>query len=163
MDAEEEITFTTPADDLGWRLDDIFGSTVKTPGREESDGEGDLYMEMFVVEIPQPPLPPLTQRVKELFRFKIWQLSYLMTVHDSNPYDDWEDEMMTKEKKTIDWFRWVLIGVSCLFLAFVLPRACSRINSLFNSGDDNAIEEAVEHLIEAKTGISVDLTPNSPE
>lgn len=41
--------------------------------------------------------------------------------------------------------------------------ACSSINEKVGLKDDNFVEEAVEVIIEEKTGIEMDLTPSTPE
>lgn len=41
--------------------------------------------------------------------------------------------------------------------------SCEPINRYFGLQDDNVIEEMAEVAIKMETGISVDLTPNSPE
>jgi hypothetical protein len=48
---------------------------------------------------------------------------------------------------------------------FVVSALVAGIGSrvAFNMKDDNPIEEAAEKVIQDKTGIDVDLTPNSPE
>ena len=36
---------------------------------------------------------------------------------------------------------------------------CTRINARFNLKDDNIFEEFIEEIIEAETGLNIDLTP----
>ncbi len=38
---------------------------------------------------------------------------------------------------------------------------CSYLNKKFGLQDDNPIEEAIEDIIEHKTGIEIDLTPET--
>lgn len=40
---------------------------------------------------------------------------------------------------------------------------CSILNKKLGLKDDNVIEESAELILEAKTGIDVDFTPESPE
>lgn len=40
---------------------------------------------------------------------------------------------------------------------------CSYLNQKFGMHDDNIIEEAVENKIEDATGLTIDLSPESPE
>ena len=50
-----------------------------------------------------------------------------------------------------------------LLMLGALTMGCSQINSYFGVKDDSIIEETVESLIEAKTGLDIDLTPGTPE
>jgi hypothetical protein len=40
---------------------------------------------------------------------------------------------------------------------------CSQMNNYLGIQDDNIVEEAIEEVIEEKTGIKLDLTPGSDE
>lgn len=71
--------------------------------------------------------------------------------------------MITDEKKGIDWTMWSTLTIVAVALIVFFPFACSRINEKLNIGDDNIVEELIEDVIEAKTGIDIDLTPNSEE
>lgn len=51
----------------------------------------------------------------------------------------------------------LMIGVTLL-----LP-SCSNLNKEVGLKDDNDVEQRIEKLIEDKTGIKVDLTPEVPE
>ena len=50
-----------------------------------------------------------------------------------------------------------------LFFIFLLFLGCSTCNKWLGIPDDHPVEEISEMIIEYKTGISVDLTPESPE
>ena len=54
------------------------------------------------------------------------------------------------------WAKLALVGVSFL---------CAGAVKYFwpNYKDDNAVEQVVEQVIKAETGMAVDLTPDSPE
>lgn len=47
--------------------------------------------------------------------------------------------------------------------ALMLMTSCSWINAKLGLPDDNLVEETAECLIQAKTGVDIDLTPGSPE
>ncbi len=47
--------------------------------------------------------------------------------------------------------------------AMVVLTGCSWVNAKLGLADDNLGEETVEALIQVKTGVDIDLTPNSPE
>lgn len=49
------------------------------------------------------------------------------------------------------------------FLTFWLVASCSSINRYVGLPDDNIVEETAEFAIEEKTGLDIDLTPESPE
>ena len=51
-----------------------------------------------------------------------------------------------------------IIKVIVVILAIILG-----ISSAYFLGDDNALEEIAEEVIQEETGINIDLTPNSPE
>ena len=50
-----------------------------------------------------------------------------------------------------------------IMISIVACDACTRLNNKVGLQDDNFIEECVEALIENKTGLDVDLSPESPE
>lgn len=52
-----------------------------------------------------------------------------------------------------------------LFMLWIMIATvgCSAVYAKYNLKDDNMAEEIVESVIEAKTGLDLDLTPNSPE
>lgn len=50
-----------------------------------------------------------------------------------------------------------------IFLGIVIGACAIGLFSSKYLGDDNPIEEISEEIIEEKTGLSVDLTPNSRE
>lgn len=52
----------------------------------------------------------------------------------------------------------ILLMISVTLL---LP-SCSRLNKDVGLKDDNDVEQRIEKLIEDKTGIKVDLTPEAP-
>lgn len=51
----------------------------------------------------------------------------------------------------------------CLVVAAAFFGGCSTLNKKLGLSDDNIIEEAIEHQIEDKTGIDLDLSPETPE
>jgi len=53
-------------------------------------------------------------------------------------------------------------AVLCI-LALIALCSCHYINQKLGLKNDNKIEQAIEDVIEQKTGIQVDLTPNSDE
>lgn len=62
-----------------------------------------------------------------------------------------------------------VLGVSLCFLAFnglffaLFFSSCSEINKKMGVQDDNFVEEVAEALLENKTGIDVDFTPETEE
>jgi len=52
--------------------------------------------------------------------------------------------------------RIIIVGAFIMAIALI-------VGSIYFSGHDKFIEERVEEIIEAKTGMRIDLTPNSPE
>lgn len=50
-----------------------------------------------------------------------------------------------------------------MILPLFMLCSCSAINTKLGLSDDNPIEEIGEAVIEAKTGLDIDLTPGSPE
>lgn len=48
-------------------------------------------------------------------------------------------------------------------LALFACVSCSAVNKKVGLPDDNIIEEAAEILIDAETGLKLDLTPSTPE
>ena len=50
-----------------------------------------------------------------------------------------------------------------MILSCVMLFGCSEINKRIGVPDDNFAEETVEVVIYSKTGLDVDLTPDSPE
>ncbi len=52
--------------------------------------------------------------------------------------------------------RLVLIGIFIFAIILI-------VGSIYFAGHDNFIEEAAEEIIEAKTGLKIDLTPSSAE
>lgn len=69
-----------------------------------------------------------------------------------NLFDMWVQWMQNNESK-------VMIAV----LVLILVAGCTALNRKANLKDDNFFEETIEELIEAKTGLDIDLTPSSPE
>ena len=49
--------------------------------------------------------------------------------------------------------------LAILLLIVVAYSSCSRINSKLGMENDNVVEEAFEDLIEYKTGVEIDLSP----
>lgn len=60
-----------------------------------------------------------------------------------------------------------IMEVIMIFLSSISPcfifSGCSQMNHYFDFQDDNIVEEAIEEVIQEKTGINVDLTPGSDE
>ncbi len=54
-----------------------------------------------------------------------------------------------------------LVGIGVLFILFA--GGCSYLNRKAGLQDDHLLEETVEVLIEYKTGVDLDLTPESAE
>ena len=50
----------------------------------------------------------------------------------------------------------------CITLV-ILTTACSSVNEYFGWNDDHPAEEFFEAVIEAETGLDIDLSPMSPE
>lgn len=48
-------------------------------------------------------------------------------------------------------------------VALIALTSCSYVNKKLGLEDDNVAEEMVEAVIDAKTGLNIDLTPASPE
>lgn len=51
----------------------------------------------------------------------------------------------------------------CLLSMLSFCNACTFLNKKAGLKDDNIIEESIEAVIQSQTGISVDLSPDSPE
>ena len=52
--------------------------------------------------------------------------------------------------------RLIIVGIFIIAIALI-------VGSIYFSGHDKFIEEAAEDIIEAKTGLRIDLTPSSVE
>ena len=63
-------------------------------------------------------------------------------------------------KKKEDWI--MKLGVTVV-LSCVLFIGCNVVNHTLSLKDDNPVEEFVEEILEAKTGLDVDLTPLTNE
>ena len=50
-----------------------------------------------------------------------------------------------------------------IILDLLLLCGCGPINRYLGIEDDSIVEEMVEEAIQIKTGMNIDLTPNSPE
>lgn len=61
---------------------------------------------------------------------------------------------MIEEAKKIVWTTLVIALLFGLFSVFKL---------VFKPKDDGLVEEAIESVIEAKSGLKIDLTPDTPE
>ena len=58
----------------------------------------------------------------------------------------------------------IAIKIFLIFTYMLLAQAgCSYLNRKFSLKDDNFIEELIEQQIENKTGLTVDLSNESPE
>lgn len=58
----------------------------------------------------------------------------------------------------------ILIFIAvCLIVFLSITNFFSSMNKIIGVKDDNVIEEVVEDLLESKTGIKLDLTPESEE
>ena len=53
--------------------------------------------------------------------------------------------------------------ISIFILLGLICGGCHYINQKFNLNNDNIAEEFLEEVIESKTGLDLDLTPNSKE
>lgn len=56
-----------------------------------------------------------------------------------------------------------LVGAIFFLILANLLASCSAINRCLGLKDDHPLEEITEAAIEKKTGLSVDLTPSTPE
>lgn len=70
------------------------------------------------------------------------------------------DETVDKIAWGIEMAWYTMIAV---FALGVVCQCCSWLNRQAGLKDDNIFEEIVEKQLENQTGISVDLTPDSPE
>ncbi len=61
--------------------------------------------------------------------------------------------------KSINWRIWMIKLIVILFTCAVCFGGCSYFNRKLGLEDDNPIEEAIEDIIENRTGIEIDLTP----
>ena len=70
--------------------------------------------------------------------------------------------MLTKRLETFDYM--LLIVSLLLAVCFLISiNSCSYANKKFGLKDDNVAEELVEDIILIKTGVSIDLSPDTPE
>ena len=60
------------------------------------------------------------------------------------------------------WYIIIVMSFISLLLVLVIT-SCSALNAKLGLKDDNLGEEVIEDVIKAETGLSLDLTPNSPE
>jgi len=58
---------------------------------------------------------------------------------------------------------YVNLGILAGILILVFTQCCENFYSEYDISHDNPIEEFIEEVIEAKTGVEVDLTPTSKE
>ena len=63
----------------------------------------------------------------------------------------------------VPWKEVIVTLSIILFLIAVTLGGCGQLNKKLGLKDDNVFEEILEHQIEDKTGLDIDLTPNSPE
>ena len=61
----------------------------------------------------------------------------------------------------ISWRKWMTRLIMVVVLCALAFGGCSYLNKKFGLEDDNPIEEAIEDVIEHKTGIEIDLTPET--
>ncbi len=70
---------------------------------------------------------------------------------------------MDKESET-DWGEMIMYAVTIVVLG---GRLCggvaTYVNHRLNLEDDHPVEEIAESIIEQKTGVDIDLSPESPE
>lgn len=55
------------------------------------------------------------------------------------------------------------IAILLMCVTIITVAACSQINQKLGLPDDNLGEELIEAAIKIKTGLDIDLTPDSPE
>ena len=53
--------------------------------------------------------------------------------------------------------------VAAVIMILIIMVGCSRCNRYFGLDDNHPMEEFLEEIIKAKSGIDLDLTPLSPE
>ena len=58
---------------------------------------------------------------------------------------------------------YVMKAIVALILVGAIFGGCSMINAKLGIKDDHPLEEMVEHAIQQYTGITLDLSPDSPE
>jgi hypothetical protein len=69
---------------------------------------------------------------------------------------------MPQEKKELIILGLTLAQTICLIMLICMT-SCSYVNHQLGLEDDNIAEELVEVGIKSQTGLSIDLTPESPE
>ena len=69
----------------------------------------------------------------------------------------------SKEKEPTKWMAIAMKIAIALVVAAGLMGACSMLNEKTGIDDDSFLEELIEAQIEQHTGLSLDLTPDSPE
>lgn len=73
------------------------------------------------------------------------------------------DAMNDEAPNLTTWMKFGMAFCITLLVASSLIGGCSYINDKLDQDDDWVGEEIVEYVIENQTGISIDLTPDSPE
>ena len=71
-----------------------------------------------------------------------------------------------REKLEFFWYlnkKFVMKIISITLFVALAFGGCEYLNRQAGLSDDNPVEELIEMEIEARTGLHVDLTPNSPE
>ncbi len=61
----------------------------------------------------------------------------------------------------ISWRKWMTRLIMVIALFALVFGGFSYLNETFGLEDDNPLEQAVEDIIERKTGIEIDLTPET--
>lgn len=65
--------------------------------------------------------------------------------------------------KEINWRKLMTRLIIVLVLCSAVMGGCNYFNQKFGLDADNPLEEAIEDVIEFRTGIDIDLTPDSVE
>ena len=58
---------------------------------------------------------------------------------------------------------YINLGILTGVLILLFTQSCENFYAKYDISHDNPIEEFIEEVIEAKTGVAVDLTPTSKE
>lgn len=88
---------------------------------------------------------------------------------ESNEYLGYDMCKLPKDKMPlIDWsktdyHKHVVRFCIVMSTIFIMSVGCQQCNRFFDQDDDWWLEEAVEEVIEAKTGLQLDLSPESHE
>lgn len=109
--------------------------------------------------------------IKKSEEFEAYKQNFLAeNPHSWDEVDNLE-EMMDYIEEYINYFtlcfkkyrKWIMRGLLILVGIMVACGSCSYLNKKFGLRDDNPFEEAIEEVVKDKTGLDVDLTPDSKE